>query len=759
LACVDLAGADTELMSDIQNDMVEERKSFCRTCLIHCGMVVSVDRNEQIVAIRPDRDDLMTQGYACFKGLVAPESHHPDNRILHPLKRQPDGSFKRIGLEQALDEIAAKLKNIIDRDGPEAVAGYRGSGGSLNAAACFILDDFFSGIGTPKLFSPTTIDQSAKLVAAERLGSWPPGGHPFPGSDVSLVFGSNPLVANNAKFGVQNPLKKLKEEIAKGKIKILIVDPRLSESARFADVFLQPLPGEDSTIAAGMIRLILKNGWEDKEFIARHVAQVDVLREAVEAFTPEYVAKRADVPVDKFIALTTMFAKAKRGRAQTGTGVNMGPRSNLDEHLIQCLNIICGRFVREGERISNPGVLLQRYPRRCQVMPAQRSFDKGYKSRIGDFGLLRCAVAGSSTSASPYTVTYWEMPTGIMCDEILRPGPGQVKAFICHGGNPAVIVPDQLKVVRAFRSLELSVAIDSYMTPSAKLAHYILPTKLMYERPDLPCWQAENVFYSATPYTRYTPAVAQPPAGSEVVEDIHIFWGLAKRLGINLTSLGHPLDMSNEPTADDLLNIVARNAPLPFDELKKATLGGFYEGEPQYAEPGNPGPHDKFTVCPPDVAAEIREVAAENFQHEVMTSNGGRATHRLVSRRQRHMFNSNGRTLPSTKRRIPYNTAMVHPDDLAAMGVAPGDTIRVSSEVATVELIAEADDSLRRGIVSIVHGYGELPEENNYLNDGVCVNLLLTTDKNLQTINAMPVMTAVPVALSPADRRNSTVHT
>jgi anaerobic selenocysteine-containing dehydrogenase len=733
----------------------EERKSFCRTCLIHCGMVVSLDENEQIVAIRPDHEDLMTEGYACFKGLTAPEAHHPNNRILYPLKRQPDGTFERIGLEQALDEIAAALKTIIDRDGPEAVAGYRGSGGSLNAAAAFLLDDLFSTIGTPKLFSPTTIDQSAKLVAAERLGSWPPGGHPFPGSDVALVFGSNPLVSNNSKFGVQNPLKKLKEEIGKGRIKLLIVDPRRSESARFADVFLQPLPGEDSTIAAGMIRLILKNGWEDKEFVARNVAQMRELREAVEPFTPEYVARRADVPVDKFVELTTIFARAKRGRVQTGTGVNMGPHSNLDEHLLQVLNIICGRFIREGERIANPGVLLARYPRRCQVVPAQRSFEKGYKSRIGGYGVLRCAMAGSSTTLSKYTVIYNEMPTGIMCDEILEPGPGQVKAFINHGGNPAVIVPDQLKVVRAFRSLELLVSIDSYMTPTSKLSHYVLPTKLMYERPDLPCWQAENVFYFAKPYTRYTPAVAKPPAGSEIVEDIAIFWGLAKRLGVQLTSLGHPLDMTHAPNADDLLAIVARNAPFSFDELRQAPLGGFYEGEPQYAEPGNPGPDDKFTVCPPDVAAELGELAKEKFGDITFLSNGSRATHRLAVRRQRQMFNSNGRELPSTKRRAPYNKAMMNPADLAAIGVAAGDLIRISSETATVEMIAEPDDTLRRGVVSVVHGYGVLPEDNDYKRDGICVNILLTTDKHLQTINAMPWMTAVPVTVTPADRRNS----
>ena len=583
-------------MADENRQVVEERKSFCRTCNTHCGMIVSVDADEQIVAIRPDRDDLMSEGFACFKGLVAPEAHQASNRVRHPLKRQPDGTFRQIGLEQALDEIAAKLKEIIDRDGPEALGGYRGSGAGMNAAACFLIDGLFNAIGTPKVFSAITIDQSAKIVAAERIGVWPPGPHPFLGSDVTLVFGANPLVSYTSKFGAHNPRKKLKEEIAKGQLKVLIVDPRRTETARFADVFLQPMPGEDATIAAGMIRLILEQGWEDKAFVAQHVAQLDELSRAVQPFTPEYVARRADVPIDKFVEMTRIFAHSKRGRAQSGTGANMGPHSNLVEHLLVTLNIICGRFVRQGERIANPGVLLPRYPRPCQVSPAKRSYDKGYKSRIGNYGVLPCGVP--------------ELPTGIMADEILQPGPGQIKAFIVHGGNPAVIVPDQLKVVRAFRSLELLVTIDPYMTPTAKLSDYVLPTTLQYERPDLPCWQAENIFYNMKPYTRYTPAVAKPPPDVEVVEDVYLFWGLAKRLGLTLSSLGVPLDMNCPPTADDLLTIVAERAHAPYDEIRRDPLGGFYEREPQYAETGNPGSEDRFRVAPPDVVAEMEGALA-----------------------------------------------------------------------------------------------------------------------------------------------------
>ena len=386
--------------------------------------------------------------------------------------------------------------------------------------------------------------------------------------------------------------------------------------------------------------------------------------------------------------------------------------------------------MREGERIGNPGVLTPRYPRPCQVIPAARSWDKGYKSRIKDYGLI-----------------VGELPTGIMSDEILEPGPGQIKAFFVHGGNPAVIVPDQQKVVRAFRSLELLVTVDVFMTPTAKLSDYVLPTVMQYERPDFPCWQAEPYFYPV-PYTRYTPAVAKPPPGSEVATDDYIFWSLAKRLGLQMTSLGVPLDMTHPPQTDDLLKIVARNAPVSFDELKSLELGGIFDDEPQHAEPGNPGPNDRFTVAPPDIVAEMRELATEAFRPDAVMKNGERATHRFTVRRHRDMWNSIGRELKGIKRRLPYNTARMHPGDLAGLGISSRDTVRLTSAIASVDVIVEADESLRAGIVSLTHGFGLLPEETDYLRDGVCSNMLISTDRELQTINAMPRMTAFPVHIA-----------
>jgi len=691
----------------------------------HCGVVVTVDEQDRMVGIRADHDDPQTLGFACFKGLQAVEAHNGPARLLHPLKRQADGTFTEIPLEQALDEIAAKIRTILDEDGPEAIAGYRGGGAFFNGSAVTLLQDWLTAVGSHKLFSSVTIDQSAKMVATGRLGMWLPGPDPITTADVAMLIGCNPLVS---VIGVdlRNPVKRLKEAKARG-MKLIVIDPRLTETARFADIHLQPLPGEDPTIMAGLLRIILERGWEDKAFCAQHVADLAALRQAIEPFTPDYVARRADVPVETLFAVAEGFAKGGRGPAITATGPNMSPHSNLTELLVGCLNIICGKFVREGERITNPGVIYPRYPRPAQVVPAQRPWEQGPKSRIGGYGML-----------------FGEMMTGIMADEILEPGPGRVRAMISHGGNPASSVPDQRKVVKALEALDLLVSLEPYMTTTAKLSHYILPPKLQYERPDLPLWLWEMLLFPV-PFTRYTPAAAAPPEGSEVSDEVYVFWALARRLGVPMTVTGVPIDMETPPTVEDSLKIAARNAPVSWEEIKSHPRGAIFEEEPQYALPADPATAGKFTLTDVEIVAELAEVAAESVAPGHVPSNGLVFTHRLASRRHRDRFNSTGNDLSGVKKRVPFNKAQLNPDDMAMKGLENGDWVELESDSGTVKAIVEADETLRSGVVSLVHGFGDLPDRGDYRDVGVSTNLLISTDRDLQTINAMPRMSGIPV--------------
>ena len=393
----------------------QEKLSFCRLCMGHCGIVATVDDAGRLLRIRGDQDDPQTLGYACFKGLTAPEAHASPERILSPLKRMPDGRFAEVPLEQVLDEIAGKLQMILAEDGPEAIAGYKGGGAFFTSSSLRMLNAFLAAIGSPKAFSSVTIDQSAKAVAVGRIGIWPPGRTPFHRGDVFLIVGGNPLVSVSTNgFDTRNPQKRLKEAKARG-MKLIVIDPRQSETAKQADLHLQPLPGEDAAILACLLHVVLEQGWHDRAFCDRYADDVDELRRAVAGFTPERVALRAGVRAEELIAVAELFAKQSRtGAATSATGPDMSPHGNLSEHLVECLNVVCGRLLREGDPIDHPGAIAARFPRKAEVMPAPRWWETGYKSRIGEFGQID-----------------GELPTGILADEILTPGKGKVRALLC----------------------------------------------------------------------------------------------------------------------------------------------------------------------------------------------------------------------------------------------------------------------------------------------------------------------------------------
>lgn len=703
----------------------EERLSFCRICMGTCGMVVTVGDDGRMVDIRADRDDPQTLGFACFKGLRAVEAHDNPNRVLRPMKRRSDGSLAPIALETALDEIAERLRAIRAARGPEAIAGYKGGGGFFTSSAVVLLNEFMRGLGSPKTYSSATIDQSAKYVTHGRLGLWPPGKPPVSRCDVMLLVGTNPMVSVNPPFETRNPVKRMKEARARG-MALIVIDPRRSETATFADVHLQPLPGEDPTVIAGLLHIILAEGWHDAAFCAQHVGDLEALREAVAPFTPAYVAARADVPVDRLHAAARLFAaEGRKGIAGSSTGPDMAPHSNLAEHLIEALNVVCGKLVRAGEEIGNPGAILPRYPRKAQVTPAPRWWETGPKSRIDGSGMLAD-----------------EMMTGVMADEILTPGDGQVRALIVHGGNPASAVPDQRKIVRALRSLDLLVCIEPAMSVTAELADYILPPFMQYERPDLPFWLYEYMIYQDEPWTRYTPAVAAPPAGSELVDDWYVFWSLARRLGTTIDYLGAPLDMANPPTTDALLALAARHAPVSFAEIRRHPRGLAVDPVAQFAEPADPEWAGRFAVMPADVRAELADALSD-------TDDDPRFPFRLAVRRLRETFNSVGRDLPGIRKRVPYNRAYVNPGDLAAIGAVAGSEVEISSANGTIVAVAEPDPTLRSRVVSVPHGFGGLPDaasNRGYYEDGVSANLLLD-DTVRETINAMPRMTAIRVSL------------
>jgi len=704
--------------------------SYCRICTALCGMVLTVDEEQnKIVNIRGDKDSPMSNGYVCFKGLQAEEAHHGPSRLLRPLKRQQDGSFAEIDSEQAIKEIAEKLHVILDRDGREAVAAFKGTAGT-HAATNHMQDAFLAAIGSQQYFTVNTIDQSAKAVSFERQGGWGGGLQDLNQSEVILLIGANPLISHSTMpVFSPDPSRILKKAKSHG-LKLICIDPRRTETAHHADLFLQPLPGRDAAIAAALIRIILQEGWEDKDFVEQHVGadRVADLENAVVPYKPEMVEQSADLQLGQIRAVAEMFARdCKTGAAYAATGPSMAPFSNLTQHLVDTLNIICGRFRRAGDKTVVDMVAPAQHFY-AEVVPPMRSWEALPKSRIRGVG--RIGV---------------DRLTSTLAEEILKPGEGQIRSLFVLGANPAICVPDQNKIVEALKSLELLVVVDPYMTATAQLADYVLPPLMMFERPDIP-WSYGGLSLLTKSWAGFAGPVLKPPPGSDLIDDWYLYWALASRLGLQIDYFGSMLDMESPPTTEDLLSIRMANSFISFEKLKEDTQnypsGKLYDPPSAIVKEASPDANAKFDVMPTDVAEELNQLLGLPQRCEAGPGRG--YTHLLSVRRNGDVMNSLGNTLAATLNRTPYNPAFINPQELDTLELEAGDKIEIVSEHGQIEAIVQPDKKLRRGVVSISHSWGGLSENSG---PGVNVNLLISCDKNIEPINAMPRMSAIPVRI------------
>lgn len=708
-----------------------EVETYCRICHGNCGMVATVEDNK-LVSVRGDRDNVLTRGYTCIKGLQYPELHHGKGRLRQSLKRRPNGGHDPITSEAVFDEIAARMHETIQSHGPNSVAIFQGTQAAYNILHGQFVRSFMQAIGSKSVFSTMTIDQSAKWVTAGRLGTFASGRQNFQDSDVWLFAGTNPLVSLQGGIlsgaPIYNPMKSLRDAKAKG-LKLIVIDPRKTETARHADLHIQPIPGEDVALFAGLLNIILTEGWHDSEFCERFVNGLDALSEAVKTFTPSLVATRAGVPEDQLLQAAKLFAlDSKIGMASSGTGPDMAPFSNLAEHLLECLNVLCGRYAREGSLIANPGVLSSHKPVFAQVNGPNRMWDKGPKSRISGEGMVND-----------------QLMAGTLSDEILTKGDGQIRMLICAGSNPAAALPDQEKAVKALKSLDCLITIDPRYSETARLADYVIAPTFAFERPDHTRGHEPNMPFA---FAQYTPRIIEPEPDMDVVDDWYFYWSLAKRLGLQLSASGRQIDMLVAPSADELLERMAGRATIPYDDIKAQPGGKVWDVPERRVQPARPDAADRFEVAPEDVVAEIAEYLGwSNFTQP--STGDASFTHLLIVRRMRELMNTLGKDVDGIRNRVKYNPAYLHPEDLKALGLISGDAVVVRSVDGAIDAIVKDDETMRPGTVSMSHGWGSLPgEDEAYDGIGSATTRLMGRHHRVERINAMPQMTAIPVEIT-----------
>jgi len=707
---------------------VSTHKTFCRFCHANCAMEVDVEEG-RVLSVRGDPDDPAFGGYTCVKGRELPDSHNAEHRLTSSLVRDDAGEFQKTPMPAALAHVGDELQRIIDQYGPNSVAVFMGSGGYQNSSAMSASLSFAQAIGTRNFFTSVTLDQPAKVFTTARYGKWAGGTNTFSESDVSLLIGNNPIVSHYSPPGGVppfSPSRRIRDAQERG-MKVIVADPRESDVARLADIYLPVKPGEDPALLAGMLNVIISEGLYDRNFVAAHVDGFDDLAQAVKSFTPEVAAERAGVESDQLVAAARMFAGGSKGCAVTGTGPEMAGNGTLTEYLVTCLNTMCARFQQEGEKAAIPGVFTNiNGPRRAQVSPKVPLFgaDGMAKSRFRGLGQLGM-----------------EMPCNVLADEILTPGDGQIRALISVGGNPVVGFPNQQKMVRALDDLDMFVQIDPWMSASAKRASVVLAPSQCLEREDI---TNLSEWWHETPYARYTEAVVPPPG--DVIDEYEMFWTLAKHLGVTMELAGGPLPMDEKPSKETFLDLMTAGCIVPPSEVRKdaAKASGaavVYEDKHPLVGPIEESELDRFDLAagamPDNLTAYIDDpLARAGFEFK------------LISRRSKTRFNSIGHPLKKLQEKTTTNPAYIHPEDITALGLEEDGIVEITSPHATIHGVVKASDKVRRGLVSMAHAYGDADASKDDVRErGSSTNKLTSDEVDYDPITGQALQSAIPVKL------------
>jgi anaerobic selenocysteine-containing dehydrogenase len=719
-----------------------KRPSTCRSCLAYCPVDVTID-DGLIVKVEGNPRAPLYEGFICPKGRALTDMHNDSRRLLHSLKRQSDGSYSPISNTDLVAEVAEKLARLIEEEGPRTVAAYVGSVCGEQQASAAMMATFMRALGSPMLFSASTIDQPGILVADALHGVWA-GGRMRPEElDVFLLVGGNPIISK--QYFPQNPGQQLKRLIRKG-MKLIVIDPRRTETARRAAVHLQCIPGEDPTILAGLIHLVLGAGHVDAAFVETNAKGLAALDAAVRPFTPEYVAARAGIAEADLREAARIIAEARKGDIGTGTGPSMATRGTLTAYLAACLQTVRGFWAREGQEQVRPSVLLP--PQTPKAQPAPPYPGWGFGTRLRGHGFQETAAG---------------MPVAGLVDEILTPGEGRVRALFLHAGA-SVTWPDEQRSNEALAALDLLVTHDIAFSVTSRRADYVIATALPFEVPVMSHWpELMGRFHPgygwAEPYAAYQPALVGPPAGSDIMEAWQLYYRLARHLGIPLAytafgadqglpdgaSAAVPMDMMNEPSTDAVYAMMASNSAVPLERVKAHPDGHVFDDARPIVGPREAQCEYRLDLANVTMLNELAEVRDQDPAARLSSATD--FPFLLIPRRVQSVTNAGYRPEPPLGK-TRHNPAYLHSTELAKLGLRSGDFVEIASRGGSLQAFVEADDDLRGGVISMTHGFGK-PDDGGYdpRRDGANTNRLIRWDDEFDPYHGMPRMGAIPVSI------------
>jgi len=667
-------------------DSTSARKTFCRICEAHCGLKIETDANENPIRIRPDREHPISQGFICAKGTQFLEvANHPD-RVLHPMRRNEDGTFERITWDAALQYFEDRIRPTLKQYGPHAVALYLGTPTIHNSLGALAYYAFGRALGTRNFYSAGSQDNDSKIVAARLVhgNEWIMPIMDLEHADFALLLGSNPAVTQGSYLHLHGGTNAYDRFLKRGG-KMVIVDPRRTESADRWGGHLPIRPGADIFLLLTLIHELRDMYKSDS-----HIAGMDRLLQLAEQYPFERASTLTDIPVEKLHELASAIRNAKRSTFFLSVGVNQGPFGTLSAVALQALAFLTGNFDREGGLLFQPwsvilGWLLSFRPQR---------------SRIGNY----FANSGG-------------LPAGILADEILTPGNGQIRALIVLCGNPITSVPDETRLREAFQNLEMLVSIDIFTNQTNREADLILPATTWLERFDLGAWNAQFVI---APFIDSTPPVR--PAPGEARQEWKIFADLSLAAGKPLlgllTKLARKMDLDN--ILQSMLNVFA----LPF---KKYMQGA--QGIPWRMPKGGTylRGNRQINFWSQELDSEPERLA--RYTEEQMNMSRDSSTFTLLGRRRR--LGQNSWIHGATRTGKSESHAWMCSADMEKLGLKKDDDVLIRTVSGEIFIPVQPNDGVMPGTVIVPHG---LPAVN--------VNKLISSDHSLiEPLSGMHRMT------------------
>ncbi|MFH9826191.1 molybdopterin oxidoreductase family protein [Streptomyces bobili] len=734
---------------------------ICPLCEATCGLTLTIE-GTRVTSARGDRDDVFSNGFICPKGASFGAVDGDPDRLRTPLVRR-DGELREATWTEAFDAVAAGLRPVVERHGPHAVGMVLGNPNVHTMAGALYPTVLLAALGTRSLFTASTVDQMPKHVSSGLLFG-DANAIPVPDLDHTdhlLLIGANPLESNGSLCTAPDFPGKLKALKARGGT-LTVIDPRRTRTAKLADRHLAIRPGTDALLLAAMAQVLFEEGLVDLGGLSPHVQGIDELRDAVRDFTPESVEAACDVDAALVRTLARELAAAPTAAVYARIGSCTVPHGTLASWLVDVLNILTGNLDRPGGALF-PQAATDRTPR-----PAGpgRGFALGrWHSRV-----------------SRHPEAKGELPLSALAEEIdtATDEGTPVRALITVAANPVLSAPDGDRLDKALDSLDFMVSVDPYLNETSRNADVVLPppppsqsphhdfafntlavrNQVRYSRPAVPLEPGRMA--ETEILARLTLAVTgMHGADPSAVDDLVIGQTLGKAVqephspvhGRDPEELAAQL--AGESGPERRLDLMLRLGPygdgfgahpegLGLERLLAhphgIDLGPLRPRLPQPLKTRS----GKIELLPQPIADDLprlRRAAAERPTGLV-----------LVGRRHLRSNNSWMHNVPALTGGTNRCTVQVHPEDAERLGLRDGEPVRVKGAGGEVTAPAEVTDGVRRGVVSIPHGWGhDRPGtrlSHAATDPGVNVNQLLDGSL-LDPLSGNAVLNGVPVELSP----------